>query len=1376
MAGSPSEFVLQAQELIARRQYQEAVKVCRLGLLQHPGVVEARVLLGQALMALGRHDEVLGEMRVAIEANPASATAYLLKGEALYLKGDYEDAEDALKEARQLEPEQPRVKLLLSEIAAARRDGLFPDRTSEGPGTKEYPAFRQFREMAEQAPGGAVDGVVPQPAVTLSSDFEEPDSTVVDDMPPEFFNAAPVVSLVPPGGRAVPPPSQPAGTPPPPGSGAPVKRKWPEPSEELNTRPWAPDHLEQPTSPAETAAPTELLSLPERMAAARPSPFDQGTRPISVSGQIDAETRMPMTETGSIQLGEGDLVADDEDEDDGIEPEEIEPDEEEPGPTVNERPAAPAPPAWLRSPPATTPPPPTPPPASVLPVLERWQPAALPPTYIPSGQITPAYATPAAAPPAGAEYPPSDAWARPAPADRSDEQPTAGWVGPRGAQSAEPPPEPPTRPAQPQPAMAPLQIIAAADPRESPIWGAARVAPPPQEEPEDDLHEPTVPAKRRASRNPSPRLAPAPSRAPAHEAPAWSSRQAQRPAGASPSAGGRRGVAPVPPWQDEEEEEDDTTTARPSPVVTAPSASWRELIESHLGEGRTRVRRLAALGSAALLFLVAIGLVIGALRARHHAQSQLTVAWRQVATGNYPGHQIALRAFEQAAADRPRDVRALAARAFTAAALALEFGEPVAQAKAAVAAAAARAGSHPDVVAADGYLALIGGDFAGAALRARALTEQQPRDPRGPYLEARVRLEEGAHATMVPLLAEALNRDPRHIASLHALGLAHAAMRRPAEARAAWQRALSENPIHVASLLDQALFAVQRREDLANAETTLVSIISGKLKGYASPAQIAWANLTLGRLYLERGDGSRAAPALARAASLRPERAPQFAEQLCGTYLRAGDSARARAELTRFATLPSAKVALRKGGLLVLEGQPTLALDELQKAPAGDPETLLWRGRAYVQLRRYGEASRELNSALVVAPRLVGARIELARIDLAQNRINEANAALAKLNDDDPGNAQVLEALGEALLARGDRNVAKRSFTDAVTRSPGLAGARLQLARLLRREGRWEEARLHLEGALAARPELLEARTELAQLLYDLGDGPAARREWEAILKRRHDAATAIAAARATTLARDPEAAMRHVDEAQRLGRGRALPLREGGRALLVQRAPAKALEKLRRAVDLDPSDLEAQVLYFDALLDAGDVETARKELPKVSKRFPRAAEMGMIRGRLELESGQGAAAASALETACTRLKANAAPPRTLAECLTLHGRSYHYQASLKRATELFSQARKLDPHNAQAQYFGGVVFAELEQHAEAVQAFEKAVAADPRFAEAWFRLAEARLKGKSRGAAGAYREYLKLAPSGEFAAEAREKLQTLENATLESLPSRPHR
>src|SRR5258708_12356411 len=83
---SQSDFVNRGQALVASGQFQEAVKVCRLGLLGRPTTVEGRVVLGQALLALKRYDEVLAEMRVALELDHTSTAAQLLKGQALLRK------------------------------------------------------------------------------------------------------------------------------------------------------------------------------------------------------------------------------------------------------------------------------------------------------------------------------------------------------------------------------------------------------------------------------------------------------------------------------------------------------------------------------------------------------------------------------------------------------------------------------------------------------------------------------------------------------------------------------------------------------------------------------------------------------------------------------------------------------------------------------------------------------------------------------------------------------------------------------------------------------------------------------------------------------------------------------------------------------------------------------------------------------------------------------------------------------------------------------------------------------------------------------------------------------------------------------------------
>lgn len=139
MANDSLDFVQRGKVSIVRRQYAEAVKICRLGLLGQPSLLEGRLVLGMALTALGRWDEVLAEMRVALETDPNAALAWLLKGEALVGKGDYQQAELTLKRAKELDPSNSKADQLLAEIATARAAG-FEGLPAEPTDTKVYPA------------------------------------------------------------------------------------------------------------------------------------------------------------------------------------------------------------------------------------------------------------------------------------------------------------------------------------------------------------------------------------------------------------------------------------------------------------------------------------------------------------------------------------------------------------------------------------------------------------------------------------------------------------------------------------------------------------------------------------------------------------------------------------------------------------------------------------------------------------------------------------------------------------------------------------------------------------------------------------------------------------------------------------------------------------------------------------------------------------------------------------------------------------------------------------------------------------------------------------------------------------------------------------
>jgi tetratricopeptide (TPR) repeat protein len=127
------------RKLLAARKFQEAVKTCRLGLLENPANVEGRLVLAQALMSLARYDEVIAEARAALELEEDSSKATILLGEALFFKGAYVQAREALARAALLEPDNASVTRLLDELDATVEVGIDESLDEVGDSTRSYP-------------------------------------------------------------------------------------------------------------------------------------------------------------------------------------------------------------------------------------------------------------------------------------------------------------------------------------------------------------------------------------------------------------------------------------------------------------------------------------------------------------------------------------------------------------------------------------------------------------------------------------------------------------------------------------------------------------------------------------------------------------------------------------------------------------------------------------------------------------------------------------------------------------------------------------------------------------------------------------------------------------------------------------------------------------------------------------------------------------------------------------------------------------------------------------------------------------------------------------------------------------------------------------
>ena len=101
------------------------------------------------------------------------------------------------------------------------------------------------------------------------------------------------------------------------------------------------------------------------------------------------------------------------------------------------------------------------------------------------------------------------------------------------------------------------------------------------------------------------------------------------------------------------------------------------------------------------------------------------------------------------------------------------------------------------------------------------------------------------------------------------------------------------------------------------------------------------------------------------------------------------------------------------------------------------------------------------------------------------------------------------------------------------------------------------------------------------------------------------------------------------------------------------------------------------------------------------------------------------------------------------------------------------TKAAQLDPTNAGKYYYNlGAVLTNANQSEAAVEAFQKAIAADPNYAEAYYQYGVSLVSKASFGADGkvtpvpgtveALQKYLELAPTGQFAQPAKDMLATL--------------
>lgn len=373
----------------------------------------------------------------------------------------------------------------------------------------------------------------------------------------------------------------------------------------------------------------------------------------------------------------------------------------------------------------------------------------------------------------------------------------------------------------------------------------------------------------------------------------------------------------------------------------------------------------------------------------------------------------------------------------------------------------------------------------------------------------------------------------------------------------------------------------------------------------------------LGHVYRTQGDAQAAAAAFEQALRLRPSDVATLV-WLGKMYLDWNRTAEAEALFTRaLAAEPRSAAALfGLGRTLLARGSDAKAAATLEQALEIDPRmtvahyslAMAYRAlgdldKAEAHLRQRGEVEvgptdplmDELRNVLESAVEYDNRGVRA----LESGRWQDAEAHFRKGLELAPDDASLHHHLGTALAMRGDPRGAFEAFQTAIRLSPGLARAHYSLGVLLASNPRGRQPAIaELEAAIRADPRYVEAHVQLAHLLRRDGRARDALAHYDQALTidPREDGAHVGAAKALVSLQRSPEAVARLVEAGAAHPDRPALTL---ALARLLAAAPDDRARDGRRALALmqelarGPQTVETAEAMAMALAETGQYDEA---------------------------------------------------------------------------------------------------------------------------------------------------------------------------------------
>ncbi len=442
-----------------------------------------------------------------------------------------------------------------------------------------------------------------------------------------------------------------------------------------------------------------------------------------------------------------------------------------------------------------------------------------------------------------------------------------------------------------------------------------------------------------------------------------------------------------------------------------------------------------------------------------------------------------------------------------------------------------------------------------------------------------------------------IGRDPKNVGAYQLLGAALISQQKPDAALAAFSKIAELTPNDAGTYVNMALVEIGLRH-LPEAEQHLKQAIQ------VDPKSVQ-ANIDLANFYHLQGKLPEARQVLQTATQNSPDAMPLYVDW-ANMLSSAGKTEEADGVLARLRSqLPkSAEVAIAIGDYYVQRNNSGKALEEYKRGLSVSAKNLDIEKRIedlYLTTNQTDQAAQMDTQLTKQAPKDLLVRVNHARLLMAQDKLQDAIAALQRVTKDAGDSPQARYYLGLAYWRAGSLGQANTELQETLRVSPGLVIALRSLAELNIAQGNASVAQAYAQELVQKFPTNVSDRLLLGSVFLREGQNPSAEEQFQAALR----------------LA--PNQGAVHLDL---------------GQLYSTQKKWPKAEKELETAVQLDPSNTTILGQYADFLVAHQQAPKAVARVQQFVDASPNNAQGHMILGALHFQAKNNNAAQAEFERA----------------------------------------------------------------------------------------------------------------------------------------------